>query len=284
MEDRQLEARLLELAFTTEVPITASSLAFFAPCALSQAEALLDRLATIGTLRIESDDEGQIYYVLPNRQKLSPGDQALAKRAPARPTGHGQSQAQAQAARQAAFAPTVPLVSPVMNVSPAAPLVHVPRAAAPEASDPTALIDCPFCAEPIRAAARKCKHCGEMLDAALRHAPQPVQVNVQNVQTFAPPQQAMVLADRRALSPGVAAVLAFLWPGSGHLYAGKIGTGLLWTLFTIMGYVAFVIPGMMLHVLGIFSAANAVHRENALRAQQLLAAGPPRATSDSSAA
>lgn len=25
-------------------------------------------------------------------------------------------------------------------------------------------IDCPFCAEPIRAAARKCKHCGEFLD------------------------------------------------------------------------------------------------------------------------
>ena len=27
---------------------------------------------------------------------------------------------------------------------------------------------CPFCAEDIRAAARKCKHCGEMLDPILR--------------------------------------------------------------------------------------------------------------------
>lgn len=281
MEDRQLEARLLELAFTTDVPITASSLAFFAPCALSQAEALLDRLATTGTLRIESDDDGQIYYVLPNRQKLSSGDQALARRSPARPTNQAQAQAQA---RQAAFAPTVPLVSPIMNVSAPAPLVHVPRAAAAEASDPTALIDCPFCAEPIRAAARKCKHCGEMLDPTLRPAAQPVQVNVQNVQTFAPPPQAMVLADRRALSPGVAAVLGLLWPGAGHLYAGKIGSGLLWTLFTFMGYVALFIPGLVLHVLGIFSAANAVNRENALRAQHMLAAGAPRTTSDSSAA
>jgi TM2 domain-containing membrane protein YozV len=280
MEDRQLEARLLELAFTTDVPITASSLAFFAPCALSHAEALLDRLATVGQLRIESDDEGQIYYVLPNRRKLSPGDQALAKRTPARQTGPAQAQAQ----RQAAFAPTVPLVAPVLNVSPPAPLVHVPRPSAEAAADPTAMIDCPFCAEPIRAAARKCKHCGEMLDAALRQAPQPVQVNVQNVQTFAPPPQAMVLSDKRALNPGVAAVLAFLFPGAGHLYAGKIGTGLLWTLFTLIGYAALFIPGLTLHVVSIFSAANTVHRENATRAQHLLAAGPPRATSDSSAA
>jgi TM2 domain-containing membrane protein YozV len=278
MEDRQLESRLLELAFTTDVPITASSLAFFAPCALSHAEALLDRLATVGQLRIESDDEGQIYYVLPNRRKLSPGDQALAKRTPARQTGPTQAQ------RQAAFAPTVPLVAPVLNVSPPAPLVHVPRPSAEAAADPAAMIDCPFCAEPIRAAARKCKHCGEMLDAALRQAPQPVQVNVQNVQTFAPPPQAMVLSDKRALNPGVAAVLAFLFPGAGHLYAGKIGTGLLWTLFTLIGYAALFIPGLTLHVVSIFSAANTVHRENAVRAQHLLAAAPPRATSDSSAA
>ena len=27
--------------------------------------------------------------------------------------------------------------------------------------------ECPFCSEPIRQSARKCKHCGEMLDPAL---------------------------------------------------------------------------------------------------------------------
>ena len=30
--------------------------------------------------------------------------------------------------------------------------------------------DCPFCAEPIALAAKKCKHCGEVLDVVLRAA------------------------------------------------------------------------------------------------------------------
>jgi hypothetical protein len=30
------------------------------------------------------------------------------------------------------------------------------------------LIDCPYCAEKIQALAKKCKHCGELLDAQLR--------------------------------------------------------------------------------------------------------------------
>jgi len=30
-------------------------------------------------------------------------------------------------------------------------------------------IKCPYCAEVIAAAAKKCKHCGEFLDETLRH-------------------------------------------------------------------------------------------------------------------
>jgi len=143
------------------------------------------------------------------------------------------------------------------------------------AVEPGSMVECPYCAEPIRAAARKCKHCGEMLDPALRQAPQPVQVNVQNVNTLAPPlpAQAMVIHDSRHTSPGVAALLSFLWPGAGQIYTGRIGQGLLWLVGTVLGYFALVIPGVILHVLCMFNAANAANRDNAARARALLGAG-----------
>ncbi|BAB51283.1 hypothetical protein [Mesorhizobium japonicum] len=50
-----------------------------------------------------------------------------------------------------------------------------------EAAAPISTIDCPYCAEPINAKSKKCKHCGEILDPQMReieflksqkHAPQ----------------------------------------------------------------------------------------------------------------
>ena len=32
------------------------------------------------------------------------------------------------------------------------------------------MMDCPFCAEPLKKSAKKCKHCGETVDVALRMA------------------------------------------------------------------------------------------------------------------
>ncbi|GIW81521.1 MAG: hypothetical protein KatS3mg105_3328 [Gemmatales bacterium] len=67
-----------------------------------------------------------------------------------------------------------------------------PRAVQPivtSASPPAATRPCPFCAETILAEARKCKHCGEILDPDLRAAlaatqpaaaTAPIQVNIQN--------------------------------------------------------------------------------------------------------
>lgn len=37
-----------------------------------------------------------------------------------------------------------------------------------EAVLPAATIDCPYCAEPINAKSKKCKHCGEILDPQMR--------------------------------------------------------------------------------------------------------------------
>lgn len=38
-----------------------------------------------------------------------------------------------------------------------------------DSQGPAELAECPFCAEPIRINARKCKHCGEILDRELRN-------------------------------------------------------------------------------------------------------------------
>jgi hypothetical protein len=45
-----------------------------------------------------------------------------------------------------------------------------PQPAAPVTAKVADTRPCPFCAEPIQAAAKKCKHCGEMLDPTLRAA------------------------------------------------------------------------------------------------------------------
>jgi TM2 domain-containing membrane protein YozV len=64
------------------------------------------------------------------------------------------------------------------------------------------------------------------------------------------------------LNPGVAALASFVWPGAGQMYAGRIGTGLAWGFFTLLGYAALIVPGLIIHVLCMFSAAGHARDEN----------------------
>ena len=66
-----IEARLLELAHTTEAKITAPALAYFAPCSLDDAGRVLDDLAAHDRLHMEIEDDGTVVYQMPGRQKLS---------------------------------------------------------------------------------------------------------------------------------------------------------------------------------------------------------------------
>src|SRR5262245_10861415 len=70
MTDAELERRFLDFVFTTDAVITTGAVAYFTRCTLVEAEALLDKLSRQGTLRIENDEQGEIFYVYPNRRRL----------------------------------------------------------------------------------------------------------------------------------------------------------------------------------------------------------------------
>jgi TM2 domain-containing membrane protein YozV/predicted RNA-binding Zn-ribbon protein involved in translation (DUF1610 family) len=109
----------------------------------------------------------------------------------------------------------------------------------PTSPSPGPSLPCPYCGEMILATAKKCKHCGEFLDADAR-----------------PVQPVAMASLQREWSPGIAALLSFIIPGAGQLYKGNIVSGLLWFVATGVGYVAFVVPGLILHVICIFAAAS----------------------------
>ncbi|MEO8550254.1 MAG: hypothetical protein ABI678_09775 [Kofleriaceae bacterium] len=75
IDDRDIERRLLDFAFTTEAKITAPALAYFAPCSIEDAARVLDDLTAHDRLSMEVEDDGTITYAMPGRQKLAPAAQ-----------------------------------------------------------------------------------------------------------------------------------------------------------------------------------------------------------------
>jgi TM2 domain-containing membrane protein YozV len=66
----------------------------------------------------------------------------------------------------------------------------------------------------------------------------------------------VAVANQQLWSPGIAAVLSFFIPGMGQMYKGQIGIGLAWTISVFIGYVLFALPGLILHLFCIVSAAS----------------------------
>jgi TM2 domain-containing membrane protein YozV len=58
---------------------------------------------------------------------------------------------------------------------------------------------------------------------------------------------------RVAKSRGVAAILQLLIPGAGYMYYGNLLSGIAAFLLTAVGYVFFIVPGVILHFLIIIS-------------------------------
>jgi TM2 domain-containing membrane protein YozV len=53
---------------------------------------------------------------------------------------------------------------------------------------------------------------------------------------------------------GVAMVLSFLIPGLGQLYRQQVFAALVWFVICCMGYVCFIVPGLILHLFCIIAA------------------------------
>ena len=107
-------------------------------------------------------------------------------------------------------------------------------------------VPCPMCAEPIRPEAKKCKHCGEILDARMREQRAP-----------------------KTWNPGTAAVLSFFLPGLGQMYRGHVGRGFGWFVLVVVGYLIFVIPGICLHVWCIYDACSEGKRHRHARGEEI---------------
>lgn len=145
-----IEHRLLDLAYTTDAMITAPVLAYYTPCSITDADRVLDRLVAENRLRMEIDDDGNITYEVPNRQRVSP-----------------------------------------------------------------------------RAIVR-------YLPTAIEARPQP--------------------------SAAAAALLSVVVPGAGQLYAGRPLSAVSWFALVTMGYLLLIVPGVLLHILCVASAAGAANQ------------------------
>jgi hypothetical protein len=55
-------------------------------------------------------------------------------------------------------------------------------------------------------------------------------------------------------------VLSVLLPGLGQVYAGRLLAGGLWFLATAFGYWAVLVPGLLIHVLCVWSAYQSAKR------------------------
>lgn len=80
-----------------------------------------------------------------------------------------------------------------------------------------ALVQCPECAKTISDQAQACPSCG----FALRGTPK--------------------------WNRGVAAVLSLVIPGAGQMHKGQVLNGLVWLGTIIVGYIAFILRGSVLH-------------------------------------
>lgn len=86
------------------------------------------------------------------------------------------------------------------------------------------------------------------------------------------PAMPLALRGGREASPALAALFSLFVPGAGQLYTGRWVAALLWFVVVTAGY-ALLLPGLVLHLFNIVSAAASAHRLNSSTGRLHLEAG-----------
>ena len=55
----------------------------------------------------------------------------------------------------------------------------------------------------------------------------------------------------------LAMAISLVWAGLGQIYRGELVSGIVWMILTPLGYLCFIIPGLILHLLCIIFAGKA---------------------------
>lgn len=117
---------------------------------------------------------------------------------------------------------------------------------------------CPKCGSDVEVGSSYCKNCGASLD----HTPQSAYQS-STYQSGMPPQYAIPLKNS-----GIAAVLSFIIPGAGLLYAGQIGKGLMYFIIGLALTLAvallfpFIIFFLIFWVWQVYDAYNTTEEYN----------------------
>lgn len=69
-------------------------------------------------------------------------------------------------------------------------------------------------------------------------------------------QQPTVIINNQGISNGAAAACSLLIPGLGQTMKGQVAKGLFFLVGAIIGYMLFIIPGMLVHIVAIADAAT----------------------------